>query len=618
VIPDPLIPSSPPEREGPAPSRPEVDLVFGQQAERLEQEGQGDEARHLLEAGVVTHPWYATGHYLLGRRYLAESRWPEARLELERALQLEGSYPASLEALAVCYERLGLGDLARGCRALGRDLDPRPLTSAEEALEMTDEPTREPGGTPEPEEAGKTEQSPEDALAELEALLEGASGGLEGTATAEEPVEPAVEEPGATEPEIPVEPAVEEPEATEPEIPVEPEAQMVDEALEVESGAPDTSGMSEEEKAAIWKKILEQADQAGESPAVGAGDEEPAAAGTEGLETTEGEPAGENKEDLWKKILEQAEQLEGAGEETPAVTPGTEPGDMAEAGTGDQDVDAGAFEIESDEVTGSGLEVEPVELEGVATGEGEVEVAPLEGLEVSTPGGMADYEEVAAQQETSAADSVEEEPAGPEETETETEETPADVLSELEQTLDGLEPTGVVAAEEWSVGGLDEPAGEEETGPEEAVPILGEVDEEVGSPEDALKALEAELGGETPAEPSTEVQETPIIEDSLDSLESLEAIEDLETTEVGALEETPEPPQEETEEEPAPVEQVAATAGAGGISTPDNAIRQAIKADILAAQGKKEEATRILEALLLWDPERTGFKERLESLRRTE
>jgi tetratricopeptide (TPR) repeat protein len=571
VTPDPYSPLLPDDPGlPPEENRVGTDLAFARRAQQLIRSGQEQAARELLETGVKAHPWYATGHLLLGRHYLAEARWEEARLELERALQLDGIYPATLEALAECYQRLGLSDLARGCRALGRDLDPRPLMSAEEEPRMTDEheripepPSGRPEG-PEDEEAAGAE----DALAELEALLDGASSGLEG--------EEAAEEMTAA---IPLE-TFEAAEEFPAEIPLETFEGAKEEPAETLTPAGrDTEGEEEssggEDRSDLWRKILEQAEQVGEVAA----EEEEAAA----------EPAPD-RDDLWRKILEQADQL--GSEEAPVSS-------LEEV----LDADLSGGE-------GSGLEVEPVELEGVGSGR-ELEVAPLEGLEVSTPGGLSELVEPVVD-------------GGGEDTGIELEESPVgdDVLGELEQTIERLEITQLFDEDhlptagsdhDWSVGGTGEP----EPAPEEEV--LSE--ETTGSPEEALKALEAELTGAS--EPEEEpVPEAAPGEEELGALEGLEGLEGLEALpaeeESSDLDELPPAP----EPEPAALQAPSAVPGApvrgGTFSGPEEAIRAAIKAEILAAQGKRDEAVRLFENLQLWDPEQAAFKQRLEELRRTE
>jgi len=248
-------------------------------------------------------------------------------------------------------------------------------------------------------------------------------------------------------------------------------------------------------------------------------------------------------------------------------------------------------------------------------------VAPLEGLEVSTPGGLSESVEPGVSN-------------GGEDAGVELEEAPAgdDVLGELEQTIEGLEitqlfdedyvPTGG-SDHDWSVGGIDEP---------EPVPEGEELSEEAtGSPEEALKALEAELAGAGGAEEGLAPDASPEEEglgalegpeglEGLEELEGLEGLEGLEATpaveEVSGLEELP-PAPEPAAPQTSPTAPAAPVQG-GAISGPEEAIRAAIKADILAAQGKREEAARLLENLQLWDPERAAFKQRLEELRRTE
>ena len=95
------------------------DFLFAPDAQKLLREGRVEEAITLGQTGVAAHPHYSTGHMILGIAYLSARQYEEARLELEKALNLDGPGPALLDSLAVCYDGLGLIDRAEECRVLG-------------------------------------------------------------------------------------------------------------------------------------------------------------------------------------------------------------------------------------------------------------------------------------------------------------------------------------------------------------------------------------------------------------------------------------------------------------------------------------------------------------------
>lgn len=439
--------------------------------------------------------------------------------------------------------------------------------------------------------------TPEDALRELEALLEGAEVPVEG------------EEDTSSGPES---------------MPGEEQEQAQEEAAGGEGG----------EKAELWKKILEQADQVDEREY----------GGIEDLEQLVGEAAG------GEETGEEEAGAQEAGEEEPEVSeePGTTPEPEAEpAGAPVEEdvleVDAAAAE---EEETG----VEPIEgLEVSEPGAAGIDTELLEGLEVSAPGGELT--------EPEAVDAA----AAPAE-EIKVEEISRDdlVLSEVpdSDTIEGLEELekkleGTIESFESSASGEEAVEGIEAIGDDDSLTAepgettgpdddsLTTEPEETTGPEDALAALEAELAGEGEdapeaaaggpepdagsEEPGFEMEpeeaapeEAPALEEvggeapALEGQEEEEEEGELEAAMPG-LEEV-----EEVEEVAAATEEEPAVAESGGVRINDSedSIRVAIKAEILIAQGKREEALRLFEALHLWEPDRGSFKQRVEELRR--
>ncbi|MFC1499729.1 tetratricopeptide repeat protein, partial [Candidatus Zixiibacteriota bacterium] len=216
------------------------DFLFASDVQRLLSEGQLDEAVLLGQQGVEAHPHYATGHLILGIAYLEAGQYEEARIELEEARRLDGPGPALLDALTVCYDNLGLTDLAEECRFLGDGHGPEPAKDEYEGgPEMVDErdDSLDPGdgelekdaGFGSSFEIGDDAGSPEDALKELEALLEGAGSSLEG-------------------------------ETVEEELSAGDDLQMEEEPPAVDDASSAEESPGGEDKSDLWKQILEQAD----------------------------------------------------------------------------------------------------------------------------------------------------------------------------------------------------------------------------------------------------------------------------------------------------------------------------------------------------------------------
>lgn len=511
------------------------DFSFAPVVDSLLKAGRIGEASRLCEAGVKTHPYYATGHLLLGQTYLAADRLEEARTELEKTLELEGPTPALLDSLVVCYDELGLDELARDCQALSKELDPRPLTEdeSEGEPEMVDErdDSQEPGSMEEhePEDVtigGSMEiddvGSPEDALKELEALLEGAGPSLEG---------------------------------------------------EEESAPPEPPPVAEEP--------------------------EPAGAGGDDLSAAEpAVPAGDEKSEMWKKIMEQADTTTGEGiegiEDLSSVVDeeGVEEPAPAEAEEEVGDIPA-VIEIEEVGVEESLTVESDLPLEGISAYP--ADVAPVEGLEITTPGGGA--EDMAGMAEEPS------EPGPIELPEEEVETTAGEPELEESFTVEQEIPLTDAAAPDMEISEPVEAAAEEP---------------ETGGVEEALKALEEEMMAKSDTGKEDEpalVEEAPMTVEGIDLEQALEEITPDEEEAIGPETDVSAPIEEKAEGAELPFS--ASAAGASiQIGTMDDSIKVAIQAEILVGKGNIKEAIRFYEALQLWEPERVSYKERLEELRR--
>jgi tetratricopeptide (TPR) repeat protein len=70
-------------------------LTFGRVAEALMQKGRLDEAIQLCEEGIRRHPYYVTGHMVLGKCYLQKKLFDQAEKEFKRVLLFDPQYLAA-------------------------------------------------------------------------------------------------------------------------------------------------------------------------------------------------------------------------------------------------------------------------------------------------------------------------------------------------------------------------------------------------------------------------------------------------------------------------------------------------------------------------------------------
>jgi tetratricopeptide (TPR) repeat protein len=70
-------------------------LTFGRVAEALMQKGRLDEAIQLCEEGIRRHPYYVTGHMVLGKCYLQKKLFDQAEKEFKRVLLFDPKYLAA-------------------------------------------------------------------------------------------------------------------------------------------------------------------------------------------------------------------------------------------------------------------------------------------------------------------------------------------------------------------------------------------------------------------------------------------------------------------------------------------------------------------------------------------
>jgi hypothetical protein len=78
-------------------------ILFAHKASNLLESGASEEAIQICEEGVKRFPFYAEGHFVLGRCYQAQDRLDDARLEYERSLFYAPGHIKAIKSMAFVY-----------------------------------------------------------------------------------------------------------------------------------------------------------------------------------------------------------------------------------------------------------------------------------------------------------------------------------------------------------------------------------------------------------------------------------------------------------------------------------------------------------------------------------
>ncbi|MFC1529852.1 hypothetical protein ACFL6R_03940, partial [Gemmatimonadota bacterium] len=477
-----------------------------------------------------------------------------------------GPAPALLQALTLCYDGLGQTDLAAECRMLGEGFGQNPLMDEHEGgPEMVEE--RDDSLDPGDEELESGEgpramfEIGDEAGSPEEALKE-----LEallsgaGSSLEGETIEAVVSE-------------------DDDPVTVEEPAAVDDVPDEVESG--------EGDKSELWAQILEQADDVEDTGTP------PPAAGTIDLDA-DLDTVTPAIEDVGAIDLDAPIDLDA---DLDTVTPAVE--------------DVGAIDLDT-----------PLDLEGVAAFDTDID--PIEGLEVSTPGGEADISMVEGLDDASLE-------TGPEEVDIGGEEDlipgPLDLSSDtLDAVSEGIELDDPLDL--TSTGIEDEAVVTDDEALDEMLDLTAVVADDLDV-DDALKSLEAELQtgsvtddgvGSLLKDDAVPADEAPVnigLDDEEIPLDLDQVLDDLgESEDIKPVADEKEDSDEPARKEPE-VDWVVGSAGSSTqIENNDDSIRVAIEAEILAGKGEYKEAARLYEALQLWEPDRESYRFRLDDLRR--
>jgi hypothetical protein len=476
------------------------------------------------------------------------------------------------------------------------------LGPEDEIVEKPEEPGLD--STPDLDDLG----SPEDALRELEALLNGAGSSIEGDLDDMEPDETPLEA----------------------------------EEMEIEAEQAGEDGVEEDaSKDDIWKKIMEQADAVEETGYSGLEDLESLVGETDAAAAIE--PESEVDSDEEPAADEEESELEP--EAVPVVELDSEIESEAESllevetekeVTEEIDLDQEEELPEGIDLTADEEPAQPEEEEPVET------MVDMPGMEID--GALPIAETDVEEPEVSLVEGLETDSIG--ETEADS---PAVEGIEIEGDFSGesSEEIGTAIGEEGMVlgpvelsneaieeaaGGLeldsgfdmsttDEESGDLETADDTADETAPEELEPSSDIEAALQALEGDLDMPPEEEAVAEEPEVMTLEGDSDELEET-ALDEIAIDDLGE-EESEEGGEGEEGEEALPYaadaeSEVLAEGDAAQIRNTDDAIKLAIQAEILVAKGHNTEAVRLLEALHLWEPDRASYKERLEELRRVQ
>ncbi len=155
-------------------------LLFARLADAYLEMGRVEEALKMCEEGIRKHPYYVTGHFVMGKCYLSKKQFDFAEKELKRVLLFDSQYIAAHRAYGDLMEQIGWHNSSESSYKKIVELDPfnhnarqklLALESADDVvsgsrddIEIDLEEFEEPDVLPEPDRAEETGGSQSDTV----------------------------------------------------------------------------------------------------------------------------------------------------------------------------------------------------------------------------------------------------------------------------------------------------------------------------------------------------------------------------------------------------------------------------------------------------------------------
>ncbi|MBN2012855.1 tetratricopeptide repeat protein [candidate division KSB1 bacterium] len=99
-------------------------LLFARLADMYLEMGQLEQAIQLCEKGIRKHPYYVTGHYIMGKCYLQKKQFDHAEKELKRVLLFDPHYVAAHRDYGNLMEQIGWHNSSEASYRKIVELDP--------------------------------------------------------------------------------------------------------------------------------------------------------------------------------------------------------------------------------------------------------------------------------------------------------------------------------------------------------------------------------------------------------------------------------------------------------------------------------------------------------------
>jgi len=128
----------------------EDSILFARLADAYLQMDRVDEAIEVCEKGIRKHPYYVTGHYVLGKCYLKKKLFDQAEKELKRVLLFDEKYIAAHRDYGELMAQIGWSNTCEMSYQEIIRIDPFNEKAQQRLLELKNQPT--PSDKEEPDE----------------------------------------------------------------------------------------------------------------------------------------------------------------------------------------------------------------------------------------------------------------------------------------------------------------------------------------------------------------------------------------------------------------------------------------------------------------------------------